>query len=49
MLDGEFNAHLGDFGLARLIDHDSMPKSTIVAGTVGYLAPELPHTRKATK
>ena len=49
MLDGEFNAHLGDFGLARLIDHDSMPKSTTVAGTLGYLAPELPHTRKATK
>jgi hypothetical protein len=49
MLDGGFNAHLGDFGLARLIDHDSMPKSTTVAGTLGYLAPELPHTRKATK
>lgn len=49
MLDSEFNAHLGDFGLARLIDHDSLPRSTTVAGTIGYLAPELPHTRKATK
>lgn len=49
MLDGDFNAHLGDFGLARLFDHDSMPKRTAVAGTIGYLAPELPYTRKATK
>ena len=45
MLDGDFNAHLGDFGLARLIDHDTNPKST----ALGYLAPEMPHTGKATK
>jgi interleukin-1 receptor-associated kinase 1 len=49
LLDGVFNARLADFGLARLIDHDSMPRSTALAGTLGYLAPELPRTMKATK
>ena len=49
MLDGDFNAHLGDFGLARLIDHDTNPKTTALAGTLGYFAPEMPHTGKPTK
>lgn len=40
MLDGNFNARLGDFGLARLMDHDKSPVSTLTAGTMGYLAPE---------
>lgn len=48
LLDEKFNAYLGDFGMARLIDHNKMAYSTVVAGTMGYLAPELPHTRKAT-
>lgn len=48
LLDDKFNAYLGDFGMARLIDHNKMAYSTVVAGTMGYLAPELPHTRKAT-
>lgn len=40
MLDINFNARLGDFGLARLTEHDKSPVSTLTAGTMGYLAPE---------
>lgn len=40
MLDANYNARLGDFGLARLMDHDKSPVSTLTAGTMGYLAPE---------
>ncbi|KAH7661961.1 Non-specific serine/threonine protein kinase protein [Dioscorea alata] len=49
MLDSAFNAKLGDFGLARLIDHDSDSQTTIVAGTRGYMAPEYINTGKASK
>ncbi|KAK9166208.1 hypothetical protein Scep_001399 [Stephania cephalantha] len=49
MLDSNFNAKLGDFGLARLVDHELGPKTTSVAGTIGYLAPEYIHTGKASK
>ncbi|MED6218603.1 hypothetical protein PIB30_028037 [Stylosanthes scabra] len=40
LLDGNFNPRLGDFGLAKLMDHDKSPVSTLTAGTMGYLAPE---------
>ncbi|XP_030519322.2 probable L-type lectin-domain containing receptor kinase S.7 [Rhodamnia argentea] len=49
MLDGNFNARLGDFGLARLMDHDESPVSTLTAGTMGYLAPEYLQYGKATE
>ncbi|XP_059078123.1 L-type lectin-domain containing receptor kinase IX.1-like [Cryptomeria japonica] len=50
MLDGEFNARLGDFGLARLIVHDdsSPAVTTMLAGTPGYMAPECIYIGKAT-
>ncbi|KAK9727210.1 hypothetical protein RND81_05G265900 [Saponaria officinalis] len=48
LLDADMNARLGDFGLARLYDHDTNPRSTHVVGTVGYLAPELSITGKPT-
>ncbi|KAB1225893.1 L-type lectin-domain containing receptor kinase IV.2 [Morella rubra] len=48
LLDAEFNGRLADFGLARLCDHDTYPQTTHVAGTIGYLAPELTRTGKAT-
>ncbi|KAK6927021.1 Serine-threonine/tyrosine-protein kinase, catalytic domain [Dillenia turbinata] len=48
LLDADLNARLGDFGLARLHDHGANPQTTRVVGTVGYLAPELTRTRKAT-
>lgn len=51
MLDGNLNARLGDFGLARLMDHDNCrsPVSTLTAGTMGYLAPEYLQYGKATE
>nr|XP_048325072.1 L-type lectin-domain containing receptor kinase SIT1-like [Ziziphus jujuba var. spinosa] len=48
LLDADFNGRLGDFGLARLYDHGTNPQTTHVVGTVGYLAPELSRTGKAT-
>lgn len=49
MLDSYFNAKLGDFGLARLMDEEAGMKSTGLAGTWGYIAPEYASTGKATK
>ncbi|VAH15921.1 unnamed protein product [Triticum turgidum subsp. durum] len=48
LLDGDMNGRLGDFGLARLYDHGADPQTTHVVGTMGYLAPELVRTGKAT-
>jgi len=48
LLDGELNARLGDFGLARLHDHGTDPQTTHVVGTLGYLAPEHSRSGKAT-
>ncbi|KAL0916868.1 hypothetical protein M5K25_014415 [Dendrobium thyrsiflorum] len=49
MLDGGFNAKLGDFGLARLVDHERGSQTTMLAGTMGYMAPEIVTTGKASK
>ncbi|KAK1423502.1 hypothetical protein QVD17_18805 [Tagetes erecta] len=51
MLDADFNARLGDFGLARAIDHEktSYAEAEGVLGTFGYIAPECFHTGKATQ
>ncbi|XP_057787997.1 L-type lectin-domain containing receptor kinase IX.1-like [Salvia miltiorrhiza] len=49
MLDSGFNAKLGDFGLARLVDHDKDTHTTILAGTMGYMAPECVMTGRASK
>ncbi|KAK0603417.1 hypothetical protein LWI29_004743 [Acer saccharum] len=46
--DADFNGKLGDFGLARLHDHGSNPQTTKLVGTIGYIAPELPITGKAS-
>ncbi|XP_020587441.1 L-type lectin-domain containing receptor kinase S.4-like [Phalaenopsis equestris] len=48
LLDGELNGRLGDFGLARLYERGANPSTTRVVGTLGYLAPELTRTGKAT-
>ena len=39
MLDSNFNAKLGVFGLARLVHHDSASQITDWAGTKGYMDP----------
>ncbi|KAK3432940.1 hypothetical protein EUGRSUZ_D00456, partial [Eucalyptus grandis] len=49
MLDSDFNAKLGDFGLARLVDHAKGLQTTILAGTMGYMAPNCVYTDKASK
>ncbi|PRQ25261.1 putative protein kinase RLK-Pelle-L-LEC family [Rosa chinensis] len=52
LLDSEFNARLGDFGLARALEQERNSYAELelagVAGTLGYVAPECFHTRKAT-
>uniref|UniRef100_A0A803LX33 non-specific serine/threonine protein kinase n=1 Tax=Chenopodium quinoa TaxID=63459 RepID=A0A803LX33_CHEQI len=48
LLDADMNARLGDFGLARLYDHNIDPRTTHVVGTIGYIAPEVSRTQKPT-
>ncbi|KAH7673633.1 Non-specific serine/threonine protein kinase protein [Dioscorea alata] len=48
LLDSELNGRLSDFGLARLYDHNMDPQTTQVAGTMGYIAPELARTGRPT-
>lgn len=48
LLDKEMNARLGDFGLARMHDHDKAAGTTRVVGTVGYLAPEVVKSGRAS-
>ncbi|XP_058091020.1 leucine-rich repeat receptor protein kinase EMS1 [Magnolia sinica] len=40
LLDLEFEAHIADFGLARIVDASHSHVSTQVAGTMGYMPPE---------
>ncbi|KAA8532111.1 hypothetical protein F0562_006747 [Nyssa sinensis] len=52
MLDADFNARLGDFGLARALDNEKTSYAEaegVLMGTVGYIAPECFHTSKATQ
>ncbi|XP_061356626.1 L-type lectin-domain containing receptor kinase IX.1-like [Gastrolobium bilobum] len=49
MLDSSFNVKLGDFGLAKLMEHEIGPQTTVLAGTLGYLAPEYVSTGRASK
>jgi len=49
MLDSNFNAKLGDFGLAKLVDHGLRSQTTALAGTMDYMAPECFTTSKASK
>ena len=48
LLDADMSPRLGDFGLARLYDHGKNSHTTHVVGTIGYIAPELTHTGKAS-
>lgn len=48
LLDSDLNGRLGDFGLAKLYEHGSNPRTTRVVGTLGYLAPELTRSGKPT-
>ncbi|KAF7111431.1 hypothetical protein CFC21_111446 [Triticum aestivum] len=48
MLDSSLSTKLGDFGLARLVDHGAglMQTTKAVLGTVGYIDPEFVNTRR---
>ncbi|KAJ7961186.1 Lectin receptor-like kinase [Quillaja saponaria] len=48
LIDADMNARLGDFGLARLYDHGQLSYTTNLVGTIGYIAPELTRTSKAS-
>uniref|UniRef100_A0A2N9GXY0 non-specific serine/threonine protein kinase n=1 Tax=Fagus sylvatica TaxID=28930 RepID=A0A2N9GXY0_FAGSY len=48
LLDPEYEAHVSDFGTAKLLNRDSSNWSSL-AGTYGYIAPELAYTMKITK
>ncbi|TXG54056.1 hypothetical protein EZV62_019312 [Acer yangbiense] len=51
MLDSKFNAKVGDFGLARLVDHGKGSHTTVLGGTLGFMASECYYSRtnKASK
>ncbi|XP_021286713.1 MDIS1-interacting receptor like kinase 2-like [Herrania umbratica] len=48
LLSSEFEACVSDFGTARLLTHDSS-NWTAVAGTYGYVAPELAYSMAVTE
>ncbi|KAB2630454.1 lectin-domain containing receptor kinase VI.3-like [Pyrus ussuriensis x Pyrus communis] len=48
LIDTDMNPRLSDFGLARLYDHGEISHTTGVVGTIGYIAPELARTGKAS-
>ncbi|XP_028775447.1 L-type lectin-domain containing receptor kinase V.9-like [Neltuma alba] len=47
LIDNDMNARLGDFGLAKLCDHGNDPQTSHVAGTPGYIDPEIVHSGKS--
>ncbi|KAI5055446.1 hypothetical protein GOP47_0028967 [Adiantum capillus-veneris] len=49
LLDEDLEPHVSDFGLANLLEADKTHATTVIAGTLGYLAPEYVETGKATR
>ncbi|XP_015963157.1 LRR receptor-like serine/threonine-protein kinase FEI 1 isoform X2 [Arachis duranensis] len=49
LLDGNLDARVSDFGLAKLLEDEESHITTIVAGTFGYLAPEYMQSGRATE
>ncbi|KAI3744635.1 hypothetical protein L1987_57723 [Smallanthus sonchifolius] len=49
LLDGDFEAVVGDFGLAKLLDHGDSHVTTAVRGTVGHIAPEYLSTGQSSE
>ncbi|KAG4945599.1 L-type lectin-domain containing receptor kinase VII.1 [Glycine soja] len=48
LLDKDMNGRLGDFGLARMHSHGQVASTTKLVGTVGYMAPEVIKTGRAS-
>ncbi|KAM3228113.1 hypothetical protein ACQJBY_059681 [Aegilops geniculata] len=49
LLDGSFEAVVGDFGLAKLLDRQDSHVTTAVRGTVGHIAPEYLSTGQSSE
>ncbi|KAB5529980.1 hypothetical protein DKX38_020061 [Salix brachista] len=49
LLDEEFKAVVGDFGLAKLMDYKDTDVTTAVCGTIGHIAPEYLSTGKSSE
>lgn len=49
LLDEEFEAVVGDFGLAKLMDYKDTHVTTAVRGTIGHIAPEYLSTGKCSE
>ncbi|XP_050126538.1 uncharacterized protein LOC126603661 isoform X3 [Malus sylvestris] len=49
LLDEEFKAVVGDFGLAKLMDYRDTHVTTDVRGTIGHIAPEYLSTGKCSE
>lgn len=49
LLDEDFEAVVGDFGLAKLLDHQDSHVTTAVRGTVGHIAPEYLSTGQSSE
>ncbi|KAH9606231.1 hypothetical protein KSS87_008044 [Heliosperma pusillum] len=49
LLDNCWEAVVGDFGLAKLLDHDDTHVTTAVRGTVGHIAPEYLSTGQSSE
>ncbi|KAJ9686935.1 hypothetical protein PVL29_015684 [Vitis rotundifolia] len=49
LLDKEFEAVVGDFGLAKLMDYKDTHVTTAVCGTIGHIAPEYLSTGRSSE
>ncbi|XP_010248542.1 PREDICTED: protein NSP-INTERACTING KINASE 3-like isoform X2 [Nelumbo nucifera] len=49
LLDEDFEAVVGDFGLAKLLDHRDSHVTTAIRGTVGHIAPEYLSTGQSSE
>lgn len=49
LLDEDFEALIGDFGLAKLMNYNVSQVTTAVRGTIGHIAPEYMSTGRSSE